>query len=184
MKISYEDRIFNVTGEWIHGNAIVVKVKGDKTAIIRTLHNLTDMKYLETKKEGKMIFYRRKDMIESDESFQFTHTNVTQKNNIYFLEGFKNISELSTKKNKLSPSAKKILQHLEWILDRNMILITRTSYQMNLGLISERIAQKRIKMVEDERDGFMKKITTKYNNDLKLMQEYFQNHNKELKFKI
>ena len=184
MRISYEDRIFNITGEWIHSNKIVERLRGDKTAIIRTLHKLTKMDYLETRKKGNRIEYKRKDMIESDESFQFTFTSVIQKNNYYFLEGFKNISKLSTKKNKLSPNAKKMLHHLEGLLDTSMIVRTRTSFQMNLELISERIAHKRIKMIEDEMNGLMKKITIKYNKDLKLIQEYFQNHNKELSFKI
>ena len=184
MRISIEDRIFKVTGEWRHTNEIARLVGGDKTVVLKTLHSLTEIGYLQTKEEGNRDVYLRNDKAELDESFQYTFTNMTQKNNHYFLEGFKNISELSTKKNKLSPSAKKMLHHLEYLLDISMIVITRTSFQMNLGLISERTAQKRIGIYEDERNELMKKMTTKYNKDLKLMQEYFQNHNKELSFKI
>jgi len=53
-----------------------------------------------------------------------------------------------------------------------------------LGIISETRAKKRIKMYEDEMNEVMEKITTKYNKELKLIQEYFQDHNKELSFKI
>ena len=184
MRISLEDRIFEHTGEWIYGNKIAKKVKGDKTAILNKLHNLAKIGYLETKKEGNKIFYKRKNIVESDEEFQWTFTNITQKNNSYFLEKIKKISKLATKKNKLAPSGKIILQHIEHLQDQNNSQIIRTIYQKNLGLISERIAHKRIKILEDERDRLMKKIREKYNKDLKTMQEYFQNHIKELKFKI
>lgn len=184
MRISLEDRIFEHTGEWIHGNLIAEKVRGDKTAILKKLHNLVETGYLETKKDGNKICYKRKDIVESDEKFQWTFTNITQKNNSYFLEKIKKISKLTTKKNKLAPNAKIILQHIEHLQDQNNTQIVRTTYQRNLGLISERIAHKRIKMLEDERDRFMKKIREKYNKDLKTIQEHFQNHIKELKFKI
>lgn len=168
----------------MHCNLIANKVKGDKTAILKKLQNLAEIGYLERKKDGNKICYKRNDIIESDEKFQWTFTNITQKNNSDFLERIKNISKLSTKKNKLAPNAKIILHHIEYLQDQNNAQIIRTVYQMNLGLISERIAHKRIKILEDERSGFMKKITTKYNKDLKLIQEHFQNHIKELSFKI
>lgn len=185
MRISYEDRIFNITKEWIHTNAIVLHkdIKGDKTAIIRTLHKLAKNEDLETKKEGNKIFYKRKDMT-SDESFQYTFTNITQRNNNEFLEAIKNDLKLTTKKNKLSPRAKAILRHLEGLLDLIMIVRIRMYFQMNLGIISEITAKKRIKMYEDEMNEVMRKITAKYNKDLKLIREYFQDHNKELSFKI
>lgn len=186
MRISIEDRILKITGEWIHTNAIVLHkdIRGDKTAIIRTLHKLAKSEDLETKKERNKILYKRRDTARSDEDFQYAFTNVTQRNNNEFLKAIKNIPELSTKKNKLSRRAKEILHHLESLLDLIMIVRIRMSFQMNLGIISEITAQKRIKMYEDEMNEVMEKITTKYNKDLKLIQEYFQDHNKELTFKI
>lgn len=183
MRISYADRILKITGEWIHTNEIVRQSRGNRTAVIKTLYKLVKSEDLETKKERNRIFYKRKDMT-SDESFQYTFTNVTQRNNNEFLKAINNYSKLTTKKNKLSARAKAILRHLEELLDRIMIVRTRMFFQMNLGIISETRAKKRIKMYEDEMNEVMEKITTKYNKELKLIQEYFQDHNKELSFKI
>ena len=100
------------------------------------------------------------------------------------LDVLEKVPELSTKKGKLSKKAKLLLKHLEYLLDRNMILITRINYQTNLGLVSKKIAQQRIIMINGLISQVMKKITAKYEKDMKLVQGFFQDHNKELKFKI
>ena len=182
MKQSYEDRILVNTGEWTHTNDIVRRVKGDKSGISKAIHDLTKKEYLESKKESNKILYKRNDEI-SDSSFRRS-MKMHQWNYDQVLNVLEKVQQLSTKKGKLSSKAKLLLKHLEYLLDRNMILMVRIDYQKNLGLISRKIAQRRIGMINELISKVMKKINLKYENDSKLIQEFFQDHNKELKFKI
>lgn len=182
MKTSYEDRILTNTSQWIHTNDLVRCVKGDKSGIVKAIHDLRENEYLEFKKESNRIFYKRNDEV-SDSSFRRSMT-MHQWNYDQVLDVLEKVPELSTKKGKLSKKAKLLLKHLEYLLDRNMILITRINYQTNLGLVSKKIAQQRIIMINGLISQVMKKITAKYEKDMKLVQGFFQDHNKELKFKI
>jgi len=183
LKLSYEDRIFVNTSEWIHTNKLVTKVKGDKTAIIEAIHRLSEKGYLESKKEGNMIFYRRKDGIPSNESFLHL-MKVEQWNYDQVLGEIKKIPKLTTKTGKISKRSKELVRHLEYLMDGSMILMVRTNYQKNLGLIPSKTAQRRIGIINEMMLKVMKRINTKYEKDLKLVQELFQNHNRELIFKI
>ena len=183
MRISLEDRILRITNEWRYTNDIVRLVKGDKSLIIKALHDLLDNKSLESKKESNRVFYKRKDDTETNTEFMRTF-EVNQQNYDVFLKALEKVSKLSTKKCKLSSNAEGYLKHLEYLIDWNTILMARINYQKHLGIVSKKIANQRISMINDNIEEVMKKINTKYEKDIKLVQEYFQNHNKELKFKI
>ncbi len=183
MKLSYEDRILSNTSGWIHTNKLVWKVKGDKSGIVKAIHRLSEKGYLESEKEGNMIFYRRKDSIPSNESF-LRLMEIEQWNYNQVLEEIKKIPKLSTKTRKISKRSKELVRHLEYLMDNSMILMVRTNYQKNLGLIPQKTAQRRIGIINEMMLKVMTKINAKYEKDLKLVQELFQNHNRELVFKI
>lgn len=182
MKKSYEDRILENTGEWIHTNDLVRRVKGDKTGIINTIQALVKDNSIDSKKEGNRILYKRNDL-STDYSFRRL-MEVHQWNYDQVLNALEKVPRLSTKKGKLTSKAKSLLKHLEYLLDRSMILTGRINYQSTLGIISKQVAQQRITMENNITSKVMKKINTKYESDLKLIHEFFQDHNKELKFRI
>lgn len=183
MKLSYEDRILSETAEWIHTNDLVRRVKGDKTGIIDAIHRLTKEEYLETKKESNRIFYKRNDEISSNENFKRS-LKVHQWNYDQLLKALEKIPQLSTKKGKLTIKSKPIIKHLEYLMDRDSILMVRVNYQKNLGIISKKMAYQRIEMINELVSQVMKKISVKYESEMKLVRELFQDHSKELKFKI
>lgn len=183
MRISLEDRILANTSEWRHTNDIVRLVKGDKKFIIKALHDLLENKSLESKKESNKVFYKRKDNIETNTEFLRT-LKVEQQNYDWFLEELEKIPKLSTKTGKLSFNAIKHLKHLEHLIDWSSAWIARINYQKHIGITSKKIANQRMSMINESIEEVMKKINKKYEKDMKLVQEHFQNHNKELKFKI
>ena len=182
MKKSYEDRILENTGDWVHTNDLVRRVKGDKSGIVKTIHELTNNESIGFKKEGNRIFYKRNDL-STDYSFRRL-MDVHQWNYDQVLNALEKVPRLSTKKGKLSSKAKSLLGHLEYLLDGSMILIGRINYHSTLGIISKNLAQQRIVMERDVTSQVMKKINTKYEKEQELIQGFFQNHVKELKFKI
>jgi hypothetical protein len=182
LKKSYEDRILENTGNWIHTNDLVRHVRGDKTGIINTVKGLINDESLDSKKEGNRVLYKRNDL-STDYSFRRL-MEVHQWNYDQVLNALEKVPKLSTKKGKLSSKAKSLLKHLEYLLDGSMILIGRINYQNTLGIISKQVAQQRIAMENQVTSQVMKKINTKYEKEQKLIQEFFQDHNKELRFKI
>jgi len=183
LKLSYEDRILASTNDWVHTNKLVWRVKGDKSGIVNAIHRLFKKGYLESKNEGNMIFYKRKDAIPSNESFLHLMKSE-QWNYDQVLNEIKKIPKITTKTGKISKRAKELVRHLEYLMDDSMILMVRTNYQKNLELIPQKTAQRRIGIMNEMMLNVMKKINTKYEKDLKLVQELFQNHNRELIFKI
>lgn len=183
MKISLEDRILAYTTEWRHTNDIARIVGGDKSVVLKKLHSMFENKSLESKKEGRKILYKRKDNTETNTEFLQT-LKVNQRNYDWFLGALEKTPKLSTKKGKLSSKAKYYLKHLEHLMDWNLAWISRINYQKHIGIISKKIANQRILMINEIIEDVMNKINTKYEKDIKLVHEYFQNHNKELKFKI
>ncbi len=62
------------------------------------------------------------------------------------------------------------------------MVMVRMNYQANLKVISQRTANERTERLQQHIDKTMKTLTSKFNNDL--IKEYFQNHVKNLEFKI
>lgn len=183
MKESYENRIFKNTGEEIHHNALVRRVKGDKTRIGKVIHELVKSGSLIMRKEKNQNIYKRNDRIPSDINFNYLMKSH-QWNYDQVLEEIKKIPKLTTKKGKVSKRTKYLIWHTEQLTNNSMIVMVRTNYQKNLGLIPNRTAQRRIGIINEMMSNVMKKISTKYESEVELVRELFQNHSKELKFKI
>lgn len=183
MTTHYDDKILGNTSEWIGTNALVLAVKGDKTGTIKAIHELESMSYLESRKVRNSIEYRRKDTVDSEFNFS-SLIEVFEINQDVELKEIEKIKELKTKSGKLSKRSIDILTHIQSQIDGAYIVIIRMNYQEKLGIIPHRTAQKRIKSLESIISKIMNTINTKYSQDIKLIQEFFQNHTKELRFKI
>lgn len=183
MKESYENRIFANTGEEIHHNALARRVKGDKKRIGDVIHELVDSGYLIMRKEKNQNFYKRNDKIPSEVNFNYLMKSH-QWNYDQISEEIKKIPKLTTKKGRVSKRAKYLIWHTEYLTNDSMTMIIRTNYQMNLGLIPNRTAQRRIGIINEMISEIMKEIKMKYENEMSLVRELFQNHSKEFKFKI
>jgi len=179
----YDDKILENTSEWIGTNALVLVVKGDKTGTIKAIHDLESMNYLESRKIGNSIQYRRKDTTETNENFN-SLIRVFQMNQDTELNEIKKLNTLTKKSGKLSKRATDLLEHIESEVDGAYIVMTRIKYQEKLGIIPHRTAEKRVAQLESMVSKIMKEITTKYQKDIKLIQEYFQKRSKEFRFKI
>jgi hypothetical protein len=179
----YDDKILEHTSEWITTNALVRRVIGDKTGIIKGIKELKSLEYLESRKIGNTIQYRRKDGIQTNDNFNKI-IKIKQMNQDIEFEAIEKITSLTTKSGKLSKKAKNLLEHIEDQIDMTYIVMTRVKYQEQLGIIQHRMAQKRIVQLESFISKIMNKINTKYSKDIKSIQEYFQNHSKEYRFKV
>jgi len=183
LKLSYEDKIFANTNEWIHHNELIRRVKGDKSGLSRTIRGLVENKSLDMRKEKNQKLYRRNDGIPSIHVFQGI-VETEQWNYNQVLQAIKKMPKLTTKTGKISSRGKELLYHIELLMDRSMIVMIRTNYQKHLGLIPNKVAERMVRIMDKMMGDVMKEITTKYEKDIKLVQELFQNHNKNLIFKI
>ena len=84
--------------------------------------------------------------------------------------------------NELTNDGKELLDHIQDQVDRAYVVIVRMNYQAKLRLITQRTANERTERLQQHIDKIMTALTSKYDN--KLIKEYFQNHVKNLQFKI
>ena len=78
-----------------------------------------------------------------------------------------------------------LLEHVQEEIDRAHMIITRTDYQDKIRTLQHPIAQQRIKKLEKHINKIMKVMLDTY-KDVRsnvIIQEYFQNHTDELKFR-
>lgn len=183
MTTYYDDKILTYTSQWITTNGLVRCVRGNKTRIVKAIHDLESEGYLESRKVGNTIQYSRKDNVETNYNFNKLIDVFQMNQNVEFDE-IEKIKDLKTKSGKLSKRSRDLLEHIEEQVDSAYKITIRTKYQEKLGLIPYRIAQKRIEILESIISKIMNTINTKYSEDVKLIQEYFQNHSKEYRFKI
>ena len=183
MTTHYDDKILENTSEWISTNELVRCVIGDKTGIINAIHELESMEYLESRKIRNTIEYRRKDTTGTNVAFNHL-IRVFQMNQDIEFEEIKKLTSLTTKSGKLSKRAKDLLVHIESEVDSAYKIIIRLKYQEKLRLIPHRTTEKRVVQLESFITKIMKTINTKYQKDIKLIQEFFQNHSKQWRFKI
>ncbi len=183
MTTYYDDKILEKTSEWIGTNALVLAIKGDKTGIIKAIHELESINYLESRKVSNSIQYRRKDSIETNSNFN-NLIRVFQINQDIELEEIKKIPNLTTKSGKLSKRATDLLWHIEDQIDSAYKITIRLKYQEQLGIIPHRTAKKRVAQLESIISKIMQKINTEYPKNIKLIREYYQKRSKEFRFKI
>lgn len=173
------DKILEFTPTWISTNELFLKVGGNKSAFLRKIKQAESDGYIDMKQEGNKKFYKRNDNGDSELGFQSIITMMEWNQNVELDK----IKELTTVGHKtLTDEGKELLDHVQDQVDRAYMVIVRMNYQSKLKVITQRTANERTERLQQHIDKTMKALTSKFNNDL--IKEYFQNHVKNLQFKI
>lgn len=173
------DKILEFTPTWISTNALFLKVGGNKAEFLRKLKEAESDGYIEMKQEGNKKFYKRNDNGDSELGFQSIITMMEWNQNTE-LDEIKRLTTIGHKT--LTDEGKELLDHVQDQVDRAYMVIVRMNYQSKLKVINQRTANERTERLQQHIDKTMKALTSKFNNDL--IKEYFQNHVKNLQFKI
>jgi len=173
------DKILEFTPTWISTNELFRKVGGNKSAFLRKLKQAESDGYVDMDQEGNKKIHKRNDNGDSELGFQSIITNMKWNQNVELDK----IKELTTVGHKtLTDEGKELLDHVQDQVDRAYMVIVRMNYQSKLKVITQRTANERTERLQEHIDKTMKALTNKFNNDL--IKEYFQNHVKNLQFKI
>ena len=187
------DKILEFTPTWISTNELFLKVGGNKSAFLRKLKQAESDGYIDMKQEGNKKFYKRNDNGDSELGFQSIITMMEWNQNVE-LDKIKELNTISYGiyvvnengheqwENELTNDGKELLDHIQDQVDRAYMVMVRMNYQANLRLITQRTANERTERLQQYIDKIMTALTSKYDN--KLIKEYFQNHVKNLQFKI
>ena len=187
------DKILEFTPTWISTNELFLKVGGNKSAFLRKIKQSESDGYIDMKQEGNKKFYKRNDNGDSELGFQSIITMMEWNQNVE-LDKIKELNTISYGiyvvnengheqwENELTNDGKELLDHIQDQVDRAYVVIVRMNYQAKLRLITQRTANERTERLQQHIDKIMTALTSKYDN--KLIKEYFQNHVKNLQFKI
>ncbi len=187
------DKILEFTTKWISTNELFLKVGGNKSAFLRKIKQAESDGYIDMKQEGNKKFYKRNDNGDSELGFQSIITMMEWNQNVE-LDKIKELNTISYGiyvvnengheqwENELTNDGKELLDHIQDQVDRAYVVIVRMNYQAKLRLITQRTANERTERLQQHIDKIMTALTSKYDN--KLIKEYFQNHVKNLQFKI
>ena len=173
------DKILEFTPTWISTNELFLKVGGNKSAFLRKLKQAESDGYVDMKQEGNKKIHKRNDNGDSELGFQSIITMMEWNQNVE-LDKIKELTTIGHKT--LTDEGKELLDHVEDEVDRAYMVIVRMNYQSKLKVITQRTANERTERLQQHIDKTMKALTSKFNNDL--IKEYFQNHVKNLEFKI
>ena len=173
------DKILEFTPTWISTNKLHQKVGGNKSAFLRKLKQAESDGYIDMKQEGNKKIHKRNDNGDSELGFQSIIT-MMEWNQHAELDKIKELTTIGH--DKLTDEGKELLDHVQDQVDRAYMVMVRMNYQANLKVISQRTANERTERLQQHIDKTMKTLTSKFNNDL--IKEYFQNHVKNLEFKI
>ncbi len=159
------------------------RVSGSKEDIFKALDWLVSDEYLEERRWKNTIQYRRNDRGDSELGFLgimkvFEWNQKVELDEIERLDTITETEELLD----LTKDGKELLDHVQDQVDRAYMVIIRMNYQSHLKVITQRAAHERTKQLQQHIDKIMTALTSKYNNDS--IKEYFQNHVKNLEFKI
>ena len=173
------DKILEFTPTWISTNELFLKVGGNKSAFLRKLKQAESDGYVDMKQEGNKKIHKRNDNGDSELGFQSIITMMEWNQNVE-LDKIKELTTIGHKT--LTDEGKELLDHVQDQVDRAYMVIVRMNYQSKLKVITQRTANERTERLQQHIDKTMKALTSKFNNDL--IKEYFQNHVKNLQFKI
>ena len=171
-----------IGSQWCESKTWVWKQIGvhvNKKHIFDNIDNLVSKEYLEERKIKNKTQYRRNDKGDSELGF-LSIMKLNKDNQKYELDEIKRLKTIGH--DKLTDEGKDLLDHVQEQVDRAYMVMIRMNYQSNLKVISQRTANERIELLQQHIDETMKALTSKFNNDL--IKEYFQNHVKNLEFKI
>jgi hypothetical protein len=188
----YDNLILQITrlagGEWTESKTAIwdeiCRITGmevNKKAVFDRINHLESVGHIESKSVKNRKQYRRKDSGDSHLEFIEIMENF-EWNQKQELDEIKKLKTITKANGKLSKTGKDLLDHVQGEVDRAYMMIVRVGYQSQLSVIPNDIGNERIETLEDYIDVIMNALQKKY--DKKVMKEYFQNHVKNLQFKI
>ena len=186
MTKKYDTEILSIIGrEWCESKTWIWKkigVKVNKKHIFDNIDYLVTEGYLEKRHSKNRTQYRRNDIGDSETNF-LEMMKVFEWNQKTELDKIKRLDKITKfKGKKLTKDGKDLLDHIQDQVDRAYTVIIRMSYQAQLKVITQRTANERTKQLQKHIDKIMIALTNKYKHDS--IKEYFQNHVKNLEFKI
>jgi len=173
------DKILENTPTPIHINALFRKVGGNKALFLKNIKQAESDDYIKIKEDGKRKLVVRNDNGDSEIGFSSIMA-VMKMNQDVELNEIKRLNTIGYLV--LTQEGKELLDHIQDQVDRAYMVIVRMNYQAKLRVITQKIADERIKRLQDHIDKIMLVLTNEYDHNL--IKEYFQNHVKRLEFKI
>ena len=178
------NKILEFTPTWVQSNDLFRKVGGNKATFTKKVKKAESDGYIDMKSDGNKKFYKRNDNGDSELGFA-SIMKVNEDNQKVELDEIKRLTTIGYIKDDekiLTDEGKELLDHVQSEVDRAYMVIVRMNYQANLKVINQRTANERTERLQRHIDKIMKALTSKYNKDL--IKDYFQNHIKNLEFKI
>lgn len=186
MTTIYDDKIFKLTSNWRTTNDIVRKVGGDKSATINALKRLLEIGYLGTKPDTNKILYKKTNTVQNEFDFiqmmsVFEFNQKTELNIINQIPTIMMNDGVRFRKKGLD-----LLEHIQEEVNRAYMVIIRIDDQQKLGTMSFKIAKERKEKLNKHIKKILSVILNKYpeRKTRKSIQEYFEKHTMEFKFKI
>ena len=178
------NKILEFTPTWVWSNDLFRKIGGNKATFTKKVKKAESDGYIDLKQEGNKKFYKRNDNGDSELGFAsiMKVNEWNQKQELDTIKELNTIGHIIDDEKILTDEGKELLDHVQSEVDRAYMVIVRMNYQANLKVINQRTANERTERLQRHIDKTMKALTSKYNKDL--IKDYFQNHIKNLEFKI
>ena len=173
------NKILEFTPTWVWSNDLFRKVGGNKATFTKKVKQAESDGHIDMKQEGNKKFYKRNDNGDSELGFASIIT-MMEWNQKVELDKIKELTTIGYET--LTDEGKELLDHIQDQVDRAYMVMVRMNYQSKLRVITQRAANERTERLQQHIDKIMTALTTKYNRDL--IKDYFQNHVKNLEFKI
>jgi hypothetical protein len=183
----HDDRILELTTQWINIDDIIKDHSEDKQEIIQAIRRLENTGYLESRNIKNMILYKNQNKVQD-------HIQFSTMMEIFVLNQKKEIEEIKTiptimisngSQFGFSKKGLELLEHVQEEIDRAHMIIIRTDYQDKIRTLQHPIARQRIKRLEKHINKIMKIMLDTYKDTHSniAIQEYFEKHTDELKFR-
>tara|TARA_Y100000389_G_C17269222_1_gene417061 strand:+ start:212 stop:772 length:561 start_codon:yes stop_codon:yes gene_type:complete len=186
LTIEYDDLILKNTSNWRATKDIVKRIGGDKTAIIQACKRLVEIDYLETNPNKNKIMYRRKNTVQSEFNFitMMNNFEVNQKKELNALNQFSTLLMKDGKR--LRQKSIDVLEHINEEVNRAYMVKIELNYQKKELWIPQKVADERIKIIEEYIEKIRNSIIKKHKNiqTVKIIQKYFENNSTKCEFKI
>ena len=187
MTTKYDDEILELTTQWVSIDDIIKDHNEDKQNIIQAVNRLENMGYLESRNIKNIILYKNQNKVQDHIQFStMMETFLTnQKKEIEDIKLIPSIMLSEGNQFGFTKNGLELLEHVQEEIDRAHMIITRTDYQDKIRTLQHPIAQQRIKKLEKHINKIMKVMLDTYKDvhSNVIIQEYFQNHTDELKFR-
>ena len=187
MTVKHYDEILEFATQWISIEDIIKDHSKDKDEIIQTVNRLENMGYLESRNIKNIILYKKQNKVQDHIQFSTMMETfvVNQKKEIKDIGTIPTIMLRDGSKFGFSKKGLELLEHIQEEIDRVHMIIIRTDYQDKIRTLQHPIAQQRIKRLENHINKIMNIMLDTYKDTYSnvAIQEYFQNHTDELKFR-